>query len=194
MSLVHSLMALAAGGPLQHQRLLRLHTPLGPDVLVAERVDVDEAIAPHAVPLPGAGEEPDDAPATGLRLVVHALSVDAHLALEPLIGQPALVELLTPHSRTALRPWHGHITRAARLGSDGGLARYRLVIEPWLGFLAHRQDSWVFQDRTVRQIVEEVFADYRAPGRLAPAWRWELADETVYSARSLCVQYQESDL
>ena len=112
MSLVHSLMALAAGGPLQHQRLLRLHTPLGPDVLVAERVDVDEAIAPHAVPLPGAGEEPDDAPATGLRLVVHALSVDAHLALEPLIGQPALVELLTRHSRTALRPWHGHITRA----------------------------------------------------------------------------------
>ena len=47
-----------------------------------------------------------------------------------LIGQPALLELLTSQSRTALRPFYGHITRAELLGSDGGLARYRLVIEP----------------------------------------------------------------
>ena len=80
------------------------------------------------------------------------------------------------------------------VGSDGGLARYRLVIEPWLAFLGHRQDSWIFQGQTVQQIVDEVFADYQGQGRLMPAWRWELADASVYPQRSLCVQYQESDL
>jgi type VI secretion system secreted protein VgrG len=105
-----------------------------------------------------------------------------------------LLELLTPQSRTALRPFHGHITQAALLGSDGGLARYRLVIEPWLSFLAHRTDAYVFQRQTVIQIIEEVFADYQSQGKLMPAWRWDLADASVYPERSLCIQYQETDL
>ena len=97
-------------------------------------------------------------------------------------------------SRTALRPFHGHITQAALLGSDGGLARYRLVIEPWLSFLAHRTDSYIFQCQTVIQIVEEIFANYQSQGKLTPAWRWDLADATLYPERSLSIQYQESDL
>ena len=193
MSHVHSLLSLAGAAPTQENRLIELHTVLGADVLVAERMEVDEGIAPHPAALPDDGGHADP-PATGCRIVVHALSVDAHLELKQLIGQPALVELLTSHSRHVLRPWHGHITRAALIGSDGGLARYRLVIEPWLSFLGHRQDSWVFQDRTVREIVEEVFADYQAAGRLTPAWRWDVADDSDYPRRSLCTQYQESDL
>lgn len=90
--------------------------------------------------------------------------------------------------------WHGHITQAALVGSNGGLARYCLVIEPWLAFLAHRQDSWVFQDASVIDVIEELFNDYQAQGKLAPAWRFELADAAVYPKRSLCIQYQESDL
>lgn len=182
MNLLQEVLA-ALGGPFtQQQRLLKLHTPLGADVLLAERIDGIEAIGPST-----------QAP-TGARFVVHALSTNAHLDLGQLIGQPALIELLTAASRSALRPWHGHITHAALEGSDGGLARYRLVIEPWLAFLAQRQDSWAFQDKSVREIVDEVFADYQGQGKLAPAWRWALADESVYARRSLCIQYQESDL
>jgi len=47
---------------------------------------------------------------------------------------------------------------------------------------------------SVPQIIDEVFADYPGQGRLMPAWRWELADASVYPQRSLCIQYQESDL
>jgi uncharacterized protein involved in type VI secretion and phage assembly len=39
------------------------------------------------------------------------------------------LELLPSDSRILLRPFHGHITDVALDGSDGGLARYRLVIE-----------------------------------------------------------------
>ena len=184
MSLYQQILSTLSGAPTQHDRLLVLHTPLGRDVLLAERAQIVEAIGPATMP---------DAEA-GFRIVVHALSADAHIELKSLIGQPALLELLPSDSRTALRPFHGHLTDVALEGSDGGLARYRLVIEPWLAFLAHRQDSFVFQGKTVVQIVDEVFSDHAGQGRLAPAWRWDLADASVYAERSLSIQYQESDL
>ena len=184
MSLYLQILAALAEAPTQQQRLLVLHTPLGAEVLLAERARIDEAIAPNAA---------DDAPCA-CRVVVHALAADTHIELKHLIGQPALLELLTAASRTSLRPFHGHITEAALVGSDGGLARYRLVIEPWLAFLAHRTDAYVFQRASVIQIVEQVFADYQAQGKLAPAWRWDLADPAVYAERSLSIQYLESDL
>lgn len=166
--------------PTQDTRLLRLHTPLGADLLVPERVQLDEGIGPDAG-LPG-----------GLRVQMTALSPDAHIDLKRLIGQPVLLELtLADGSR---RPWHAHVDEFGLMGSDGGLARYRLVLQPWLALLAHRQDSWVFQGLSVPEIVDEVFADHAGQGALAPAWRWALEDPAVYPKRSLCIQYQESDL
>lgn len=175
--------------PTQNRRFVKLHTPLGNDVFVAESVEIDEAIGP----LPQGGE-PAETVRAGFRVVVHALCGDTHLELKSLMGQGVRVEQLSGRGTSDYRPWHGHITQAALLGSDGGLARYRLVIEPWLAFLAERQDSWVFQGQTVPQIIDEVFADYQAQGKLMPRWRWELADPSVYAQRSLCLQYQESDL
>ncbi len=175
----------------QNARLIRLHTVLGADVLLAERLDIEERLSPGDE---AAFFEEGRHAVSGFRAVVHALSADTHLELKRLIGQPVLLELLTADGSQGLRPFHGHITQATLVGSDNGLARYRLVIEPWLHALAHRVDAWVFQDQTVMQIVEEVFADHVGQGRLMPAWRWDLQDAGVYPARSLCVQYQESDL
>jgi type VI secretion system secreted protein VgrG len=184
MKLIDELLSFLGGKPSQADRLIKLHTPLGADVLAAERLEAVEAVGP--------GD--DEQAGAGFRLVVHALSTDAHIELKQLIGQPVLVELLTAQSRTELRPWHGHVTSAAMVGSDGGLARYRLVVEPWLAFLAYQQDSWVFQGQTVPQIVDAVLAGYQGQGKLVPAWRWDLADPSVYPQRSLCTQYQETDL
>ncbi len=172
-----------AAGITQNQRLLRLHTPLGPEVLLAERAEVIEGIGPDG-----------EAAHAGLSLRMTALSTDTGLQLDDLLGQPVLLELLTAQSRTELRPWHGHVTGFSLLGSDGGMARYELVIEPWLAFLRWRHDSFVFQDMTVMQIVEAVFARHNGQGQLAPAWRWELADASAYPRRSLCIQYNETDL
>ncbi|UKE75227.1 type VI secretion system Vgr family protein [Xanthomonas graminis] len=104
-----------------------------------------------------------------------------------------MLELLTAESSTALRPFHGHVTAFERLGSNGGLARYRVVVEPWLALLAQRVDSYVFQDMSVVEIAESVFADYAEQGALAPAWRWELSDRSTYAKRSLTTQYEETD-
>ncbi|MGE5453048.1 MAG: type VI secretion system Vgr family protein [Acidobacteriota bacterium] len=181
---------LSSLGPNQHTRLLRLHTPLGLDVLLAEKAEITEHIGPANPSTDSAHRA--SAPA-GFAIDLLALSTRADLSPLDLIGQPVLLELLTAQSRTDLRPFHGHVTAMDLLGSDGGYARYRLTIEPWTAFLAHRRDAYVFQDMSVVDITEAVFADYAAQGALQPQWRWQLADPSVYAKRSLCVQFNESD-
>jgi type VI secretion system secreted protein VgrG len=211
-SLVSTVSGLLGGSLTQGQRLLRVHTPLGEDVLFAEDLEVWEGIVPANGPALGDAEfdggsamavdtssrwafDASLGPArAGARLVVHALASDAHLELKTLIGQPALVELLCQDDAFKMRPWHGHIVAAGSMGSDGGLARYRLVIEPWLSALAHTVDAWAYQDMSVPQILDDLFGGYAGQGQLAPAWRWDLADASVYPKRSLCIQYHESDL
>jgi type VI secretion system secreted protein VgrG len=172
----------------QTDRLLRLRTPLGADVLLAETLKGIECISGQAEGV------------TGFKLQVDALSLNAHLELKQLIGQPVLLEVMTDQSRTALRPLHGHISAISCVGANGGMARYRLTIEPWLSFLGHGRDSAVFQDQNVLDIVQSVLADYQTggayqgAGKLQPAWRLDVLDASVYPKRSLTTQYQESDL
>ncbi|MFC0251172.1 type VI secretion system Vgr family protein [Massilia consociata] len=159
----------------QDTRLLRLTTPLGTDLL-AECVRGEEGIS------------------EGYCFRIDALCTDAHVPLKSLVGQPALLQLLTATSHDDLRPFHGYVTAADMTGANGGFARHVLRIEPWTRFLSFGRDSRVFQDMTVFDILEVVFGSYAGRGRVAPAWRFELADRAVYPKRSLTTQYQESDL
>jgi type VI secretion system secreted protein VgrG len=43
-------------------------------------------------------------------------------------------------------------------------------------------------------ITEAVFADYQAQGRLMPQWRIDVADREAFARRSLCTQFNETDL
>ncbi len=165
----------------QTDRLLRLCTHFGEDVLLAEDLEAVECLGP-------------DSEHAGFRIELTALSRDAGLDLDSLLGQPLRVDLLTSQSRDLRRPFHGYCTSASRLGANGGFARYLLRIEPWLAFLGHGRDSYIFQNRTVFEIVDEVFGDWSGKGRLRPAWRWEIADRRVYPKRSITTQFEESDL
>jgi type VI secretion system VgrG family protein len=159
----------------QSSRLLRLHTPLGPDRLLAECVRGEEAIS------------------EGYAFTISALSLDAGIPLRALIGQPALLELLTVHDSVP-RAFHGVLTAVELNCANGGMARYTLTLRPWISFLAHTRDSRIFQDKNVPDILDAVFKTWQARGRLAPGWRFELADSGSYPKRSLATQYQESDL
>ncbi|MDQ0045287.1 type VI secretion system Vgr family protein, partial [Variovorax boronicumulans] len=160
----------------QQDRLLVLHTPLGANKLLAERLDGVESL--------------DDG---GFRFELTALSDDANIELKTLMGQGVRLDLQTAQSRTDLRPFHGHVTEAECVSSNGGMARYRLVIEPWLAFLRHRQDSCLFQHQSVFDIVDAVFARYQSQGKLAVQWRWEIAQRDIYPVRGITTQYHEAD-
>ena len=133
-AVVEGLSGLLGLNPLsQKNRLIRFQVAgTGPDTLLAERVTVLDGIGPN-VPIPadfamGTPGEAQTSSACGYRIELLALSEDAHLELKAFIGQPALLELLTDQSRTP-RVWHGHVSAMRFMGSDGGLARYALVIE-----------------------------------------------------------------
>ena len=76
------------------------------------------------------------------------------------LGQPLLVELLTAHSRSALRPFSAHVSRFEALATDGGFAYYQLTLSPWLAWLNLRRDCRVFHDLSVPQIIDAIGGQY----------------------------------
>ncbi|HEX9173747.1 MAG TPA: type VI secretion system Vgr family protein, partial [Telluria sp.] len=126
----------------------------------------------------------------GARDVI-VVSTSAHVELEPLLGQSASLEVtLADGTRTS---FGGDISQVAMLGSEGGLARYRLRISPWMWRLGQVRNSRAWQDKTVIEIIDSVFESY------LPLARWRWSDEVgpfmdAAMARSYCCQYRESDL
>ena len=121
---------------------------------------------------------------------VDVLSTDQHIDLDALIAKQAALLIRTADGGEQRRS--GLIASAQRMGSDGGLVRYRLSLHSWTWWLQHARHSRVFQDSNVRQIVDAVLQDYPDLAN----WRWaEGCDEFIASrVRSYCVQYRESDL
>ncbi|WP_020654003.1 type VI secretion system Vgr family protein [Massilia niastensis] len=154
----------------QHARLVTLASaqPGGlPDSLAAEQFTGREAVNEL------------------FRFDVDALSTSTDLDLSLFIGEELTLGLLQPDG--ARRAWHGTCTAASWLGADGGVARYRLRLEPALALLALRRDSHVFQDRNARDIVTELLADY-------PQVRFDFDLTQALAARPIYTQYRESDL
>ena len=116
---------------------------------------------------------------------VDALSVSTNLDLSQFIGEELTIALLGPDGTR--RAWHGVCTQASWLGADGGVARYRLRLEPALSLLRERRDSYIFQDKNALEIVTELLQDY-------PQVRFEFDVTQKLAQRAICTQYRESDL
>ncbi|NWC09768.1 hypothetical protein HX776_13215, partial [Pseudomonas agarici] len=95
----------------QQNCLLRLHTPLGENVFIAKYLDDWEALDQG-----------------GYRLELSALPADGRLPLEQLVRAQVLLQMRCADSRSELRPFHGHVSHYARVGSNGGLARYQQAL------------------------------------------------------------------
>ena len=121
---------------------------------------------------------------------IFCLSTDAAIELKTLVAQQVVLRIRLADGTQAARS--GWVAQAAQLGADGGFARYRLTVVPWLWLASQRRNSRVFQDRSVLEIVEEVL---RADGARA---NWRIAPEVAsflsrVRPRSYCCQYRESD-
>ena len=116
---------------------------------------------------------------------IDALSTSADLDLLEFIGEELTLGLLQADGNR--RAWHGLCTAAYWLGADGGVARYRLRLEPALSLLALRRDSYIFQDKDVRAVVTELLQDY-------PQVRFAFDITQALPTQPVCTQYRESDL
>lgn len=150
----------------QQTRQITIETALASDNLVVERFTATEAVSASFV------------------LQVDCLSPSAHLDTAKLASQEATLRLMQADGRW--RAWHGYVADCASLGGDGGLARYRLRIVPWLDRLRTRSDCFVYQNKTALEIIEEVFAEY-------PVAHYKIAASQPCAKRSICCQYRETD-
>lgn len=155
----------------EHERLLQLRTALPALWLVPETLHLYEACG-----------EP-------FEMTLDALSTSAHVDIRALVGEQISVRLRQADG--SYRPWHGYVLATAQAGSNGGLARYRLTVRPWLSLLATRINSHVHQDKTALQIAEAIFAEYPQAN-----WRIDVSPDTLAAlrVRELCIQLNESDL
>src|SRR5881628_1442940 len=85
------------------------------------------------------------------------------------------------------RFFNGYVTRFAPEGMAGRYFRYHLGMRPWLWFLTRTADCRIFQDKTVPDILKEVFAKHPVAAFDDSA----LTD--LYTRREYCVQYRETD-
>ncbi len=153
----------------QHARLITLATAQDselPESMMAERFAGREAVNEL------------------FRFEVDALSVSTDLELDQFLGEEITLKLLQADGER--RAWHGVCTDAGWVGADGGVARYRLRLEPALQVLRERSDSYIFQDKNVEEIFSELLADY-------PQVRVEFDVSQQLSPRAVCSQYRESD-
>lgn len=154
----------------QGSRLIRLHTPLGADRLVATVLTGEEGLS------------------FPFRFRVEAFSVGAPIDLGALAGQPAVVSLRGGAGGDD-RHFHGYIADAAYRGREFAADRfhYELDLVPWLWFLSRRSDSRIFQGQTSIQIAETIFREHGFTDV-------EMVLESPPPTRPYCVQYRESAL
>ena len=88
------------------------------------------------------------------------------------------------------RHCQGHAVRFMRLGSIGRYFQYRITLRSWFWLLTKRNNSRIFQDKKVLEVLDAVFED-------SPIKRFKKtkSDKVIgtHKARRYCVQHQESD-
>ncbi len=107
---------------------------------------------------------------------------DDGLQIDDLLGRTLALSLGVVNERA--RSIHGFITAFSALGRVDRQACYRLSLRPWLWFLTQSRRQRIFQNQTLRQVLDEVFGDY--PGSVD--WQVECPEPMEY-----CVQFGESD-
>ncbi|MGN8138855.1 type VI secretion system Vgr family protein [Paraburkholderia sp. 22099] len=154
------------GGLIQSDRLLKLDTALGNNVLVPQRVVGHSRIGRH------------------FEFTVDVVSTSDTVELKTLIAQP--VTLWVQQTDRSYLPRHGYVHTARRLGSDTGLTSYQIGFASWMHFLRFRKDARIWQDRPADEILTDVFNMHpQAQG----AFRFALS--RPLPPRSFCVQYED---
>ncbi|MFM0664811.1 type VI secretion system Vgr family protein [Paraburkholderia sediminicola] len=155
-----------AGGLAQTDRLLKLDSPLGNNVLLPQRIVGCSRIGRH------------------YEFIADVVSTSGTIELKTLIAQS--VTLWIQQTDQSYLPHHGYVHTARRLGSDSALTSYQIGFASWVHFLRFRKDARIWQDRPADEILTDVFNMHpQAQG----AFRFALSKPLP--SRSFCMQYED---
>ena len=153
---------------LQENRRARFQTVLGANALALLRMDGKEEMS---------GD---------FTWQIEALSADADIDLNALLGTHATVELEIAGGQ---RHFDDIETAAQWSGIEENGNRYDIVLRPWLHIAGLRRNQRIFHDMTVIEILTDVLQPYAGMG--SPHMEHELTDD--FPSLEYTVQYRESD-
>jgi type VI secretion system secreted protein VgrG len=146
---------------------MEIITPLGEDVLLFHRMHAREELSRSSE--------------FYLELLGDPQTV---INLDDILGQNVTVKITLQDG--SQRYFNGFVSRFSAGGRHGRYLRYTATVSPWPWFLTRTSDCRIFQEMTVREILEEVFADHPMAD-----FKFDLTE--TYEKWTYCVQYRETD-
>ena len=150
----------------QAKRQIQVFTSLPVDKLVFYRMEANESLGRL------------------FQFELALLSEDESIKIDDLLSQKMTVQVDLPGG--GKRYFNGHVAQFTQVANLGRFAHYRAVIRPWLWFLTRTADCRIFQNKTVPDIIKEVFRE------LGFTDFEELLSKS-YRQWDYCVQYRETD-
>jgi type VI secretion system secreted protein VgrG len=150
----------------QANRSIVVTSPLGEDVLLFHSMNVSEQLGRL------------------FQFDLDLLSEDPEIKLQDILAQNVTVRYLRPDGE--YRYFNGFVNQFSQAGSHGNLFVYRATLRPWFWFLTRTADCRIFQNKTVPDIIKEVFRDKGFSD-------FEDTLSGNYREWENCVQYRETD-
>jgi type VI secretion system secreted protein VgrG len=116
-------------------------------------------------------------------------SGNAEIKFDDIVGQNVTLRLdQGEEGGTSIRYINGYVSRFVQGGGRSGDTQhlYYATVVPWLWFLTRATDCKIYQDKTIPEIIEEVFSDFGCS---------ELVEDTLtgtYDKLEYVVQYRET--
>lgn len=149
----------------QDNLLFTVLTPLGKDKLLFKSLQGEEQLS-------------------GLfHFQIEILSQSSTIDFNAIINQPITIQV--EFAPQHVRYFNGIVTRFTQVGSDARFTIYHAEIRPWLWQLTLTKNCHIFQNRTVPEIIKQVFEDLGFKN-----YRFSLL--FPYDQRIYCVQYEET--
>ena len=149
----------------QKNREIEIVTPLGADVLLLRDMTMSEELGRLFV------------------IDLELLSTE-NIKFEDLLGQNVTIRLNLAGDKK--RHFNGYVSSISQAVDEGHYARYFATVHPWLWFLTRTSDCRIFQNKTVPEIIQEVFKDF-------DYGKFEDNTRATYRKWDYCVQYRETD-
>jgi type VI secretion system secreted protein VgrG len=147
-------------------RICTVHSPLGEDALILDELSAHEYVS-------------------GLfEFSARFTSEDLEIDLGELLGQNVCIEARLGEGEP--RYFNGIVSRFTQQDDDISNNVYHAEIVPWLWLTTRSTNCRIFQEKTVIEVIEEVFADLNLTD-------YELETSGSYEPIPYCVQYRESD-
>jgi len=152
----------------QENRLISITTPLGDDKLLLAGFSGHEAISRLFSFNLDLLREVDNGPVT----------------FTDIIGKNVTIAIT--QSDDTKRYFNGIVSRFAQSGSDARFIRYQAEVVPWTWTLTRYADCKIFHNKSVKDILQQVFQDRSLTD-------FKLSLNATYNPLEYCVQYRETD-